>query len=175
MDRIVIIGSSCSGKSTLAIQLSEKIKYQYIELDELAWLPNWKLRKDDEFRSLVSAEIKSEQWVVAGNFSVVRDILWPRSTTIIWLNHSFHIVLYRCLTRTINRVFSKKKLFSGNIETFKQSFFSHDSIILFVLKTYHHKRRNYRQLLENQRAIGKQTIELKNQEQVNSFLDGLLL
>jgi adenylate kinase family enzyme len=39
--RIVVIGTTSSGKSTLAKQLAEKIGGDYIELDALYWEPNW--------------------------------------------------------------------------------------------------------------------------------------
>lgn len=130
MQRIVVIGSSCSGKSTFSKQLASKIQVEYIELDQLHWLPNWQERSDESFRMLVKQATDPETWVVDGNYSVVRDIVWPRTTKIIWLNHSFTLVLYRALTRSIVRAATKKPLFADNIETFKQNFLSRESIIL---------------------------------------------
>lgn len=92
---------------------------EYIELDQLHWLPNWQERADDEFRGLVKQATASDTWVLDGNYSVVRDIVWTRATKIIWLNHSFRVVLYRSFTRSIVRAVTKKKLFAGNVETFK--------------------------------------------------------
>ena len=173
MNRIVVIGSSCSGKSTFSQLLANKKKVEYIELDQLHWLPNWEERPDEEFRVLVSEAVSSDSWVVDGNYSVARDILWPRATKIIWLNHSFRLVLYRSITRSIQRAATKKKLFAGNIESFQQTFFSRDSIILWVLKTYHQKRKNYSQILKNVEAKGITVIEFNNQSQVDDYLKSL--
>ncbi|MBL4942305.1 MAG: adenylate kinase [Colwellia sp.] len=170
MSRIVVIGSSCSGKSTFSQYLAKKSEVEYIELDQLHWLPNWKERPDEEFRELVNKATSSSSWIVDGNYSVARDIVWPRATKIIWLNHSFSLVLYRSITRSIVRSATKKKLFAGNVESFKQTFFSRDSIILWVLKTYHNKRKSYFKLLKQIEAKGTEVIELKNQTQVDDYL-----
>ncbi len=50
MNRIVVIGSSCSGKSTFSQHLAIKEEVEYIELDQIHWLPNWEERPDEEFR-----------------------------------------------------------------------------------------------------------------------------
>ncbi|NQZ28683.1 MAG: adenylate kinase [Colwellia sp.] len=173
MERVVVIGSSCSGKSTFSQKLANKMALEYIELDQLHWLPNWQERADDEFRGLVKQATASDTWVLDGNYSVVRDIVWPRATKIIWLNHSFSLVLYRSFTRSIVRAVTKKKLFAGNVETFKQTFFSRDSIILWVLQTYHQKRKRYNKLLPQLKFQGIEIIELNNQKQVQQYLKNI--
>ena len=173
MERVVVIGSSCSCKSTFSQKLANKMALEYIELDQLHWLPNWQERADDEFRGLVKQATASDTWVLDGNYSVVRDIVWPRATKIIWLNHSFSLVLYRSFTRSIVRAVTKKKLFAGNVETFKQTFFSRDSIILWVLQTYHQKRKRYNKLLPQLKFQGIEIIELNNQKQVQQYLKNI--
>ena len=173
MCRIVVIGSSCSGKSTFSKTMACKKEIEYIELDQLHWLPDWVERPDDEFRSLVNEAVSTASWIVDGNYSVARDIIWPRATEIIWLNHSFSLVLYRSFSRSIKRAVTKERLFAGNVESFKQTFFSRDSIILWVLKTYHQKRRNYSNILKAVEKKGIKVIEFKNQSQVNAYLNSL--
>ena len=173
MNRIVVIGSSCSGKSTFSQHLAHKKKIEYIELDQLHWLPDWEEIADNEFIALVSEAVSSDSWVVDGNYSVARDVVWPRATKIIWLNHSFSLVLYRSITRSVKRAATKKKLFAGNVESFKQTFFSRDSIILWVLKTYHQKRKNYSKILKHAEAKGITVIEFNNQSQVDDYLESL--
>ncbi|REL27827.1 adenylate kinase [Thalassotalea euphylliae] len=169
MQRIVVIGSSCSGKSTFAQQLAEKLNVTYVELDALHWLPNWQERCDDEFRLLVKDAANKTDWVIDGNYAVARDLLWPRATTIIWLNHSFTRVLYRAICRSIMRAATKQRLFAGNVETFRQSFCSKDSIIWWVLTTFHAKRRNYQKLLAKAAEQGTTIVELTDQKQVEVF------
>lgn len=170
MNRVVVIGSSCSGKSTFSQHLSKKLKIECIELDQLHWLPNWEERPVEEFKDLVSKAVTSDSWVVDGNYSVARDIVWPRATTIVWLNHSFSLVMYRSITRSVIRAATKKKLFAGNIESFKQSFLSSDSIIWWVIKTFHKKQKSYAYLLNHRNTEGLKIIELNNQSQVDAYL-----
>lgn len=49
MQRINVVGTSASGKSTFARQLAQKLNLAYIELDDLLWLDNWQETPDAEF------------------------------------------------------------------------------------------------------------------------------
>ena len=55
MERVVIIGSSCSGKTTMARRMATVLQAPHIELDAIHWLPDWQEQNDDEFRELVSS------------------------------------------------------------------------------------------------------------------------
>jgi hypothetical protein len=59
---------------------------------------------------------------------------------------------------------------SGKLETFRQTFLSRESIIWWVLKTYHLKRRSYAVLLKEQKAKGVSVIELNPQKAVDAYL-----
>ena len=170
MKRIVIIGTSCSGKTTLARKIPAKLDMRHIELDQLFWLPEWKQRPTDEFRALVQEAVAAERWVTCGNFSSVRDILWPRATHAIWLNYPFHTVIYRGLYRTISRAFTKEELFSGNRESIRQSFFSRDSILWWVLKTYRQNRHRYGHLRDEETYPNLNWIELRHPKEAERFL-----
>ena len=151
MKRIIIIGTSCSGKSTAAKQLSDTLDVPYIELDALNWLPDWTERDPEAFKALVGDALSAtEEWVLDGNYSRVRDMSWARADTILWLNYPFRIVFYRALKRTFRRVIYKEKLFAGNVETFRQQFLSHDSILLWVLITHRRNKKRYAALIQNQ-------------------------
>jgi adenylate kinase family enzyme len=147
LKRTVVIGTSCSGKTSFAGKLAQLLRVQHIELDALNWLPDWKPRPNEEFRSLVKEAVSTDEWIVDGNYSRTRDIVWSRATAVIWLNYSFPVVLSRAFSRTIRRVFDREVLYSGNRESFRMAFLSGDSILLWVLKTYKRRRREYAQLL----------------------------
>ena len=61
----------------------------HVELDAIHWLPGWVEQDPAEFRAGVSQAIAGPRWVVDGNYTRVRDLVWSRATTIIWLNYSF--------------------------------------------------------------------------------------
>lgn len=171
MQRIIVIGTSCSGKTTLARRLATKLDMPHIELDQLFWLPEWKKRPTDEFRASVQEAVTAERWVACGNFSGVRDILWPRATHAIWLNYPFRTVIYRGLYRTIGRAFTKEELFSGNYESIRQSFFSRDSILWWVLKTYRQNRVRYARLRDQQAYPNLNWIELRHPRDAERLLE----
>jgi len=141
--RILIVGTSCAGKSTFARALAVATGLPHVELDQLHWSANWTPKEESEFRRLTSEAIAGERWIVDGNYSVVRDLLWPKATMVIWLNYSFLTVITRALRRAIQRSVSGEELWHGNRESFRRSFLSADSILLWVITTFHRRRRQF--------------------------------
>src|ERR1700687_4971827 len=55
-------------------------------------------------------------WVGAGTYGAVRDLLWPRADTIVWLDSPLPLVLGRLAARTLRRGITREVLWSGNRE-----------------------------------------------------------
>lgn len=146
MARVVVIGTSCAGKTTFARSLANTLTVPHIELDALFWQPNWIPRPSEEFRALTARALSQNGWITDGNYGIVRDLVWSRATMVIWLNYAFPIVLWRALTRTARRVLTREKLFSGNRESFRMAVFSRESILWWVITTFHPHRKQYRTL-----------------------------
>ena len=174
MKRVVVIGTSCSGKTTFASQLADKLSILHTELDVLHWLPDWEMRPLDEFRSLVNEVAEQERWVIDGNYGKVRDIVWPRATHLVWLNYPFRTVFSRALRRTFGRVASGEELFAGNRENLHRALFDPDSIVWWVLRTYRRRRREYPQLFQMPQYNHLEIIELKQQIEADRFIVGIL-
>jgi adenylate kinase family enzyme len=67
--KISIIGSSCSGKTTLAAQLAERLGVPHLELDALHHGPNWQEATADELRAKVEEALTGlDGWVADGNY-----------------------------------------------------------------------------------------------------------
>ena len=148
MRRIVVIGPSGSGKSTLARQLSKILDLPHYELDALFWLPGWVQKDRQDFHQEVDDLSRQPGWVICGNYSKLRDILWTRADTIIWLDYSFWRVFSRLFLRTLKRASSGEEMWeTGNRETFRKAFFSRESIILWMITSFYPKRREYTALL----------------------------
>ena len=75
MKRVVVIGTSCSGKTTFASQLADKLAIAHSELDVLNWLPDWQSRSLEEFRALAADVAAKDRWVIDGNYGKVRGIV----------------------------------------------------------------------------------------------------
>ncbi len=162
MARNLVIGSSCAGKSTLAQRISKALDIHYIQLDAIQWLPNWIERDEESFLELLEKEVASHQdWVVDGNYSRTHYITWAKADVVIWLNYSYPVVLKRAFSRTFRRAWTKEKIFSDNIETFRRSFFSRDSILFWVITGFFYRRRRYEDIRQKNQYAHLTWIELK--------------
>jgi adenylate kinase family enzyme len=135
LSRVAIVGTSCAGKSTLAQAFASELAAPQIELDMLHWGPNWTPCPEQEFRESVDMATAQPRWVCAGNYRIVRDLVWPRATTLIWLNYSFPVVFRRALGRTLSRCMCGTRVYADNRETFRKAFCGRDSILLWVIQS----------------------------------------
>ena len=161
LSRVVVVGTSCAGKTAYARQLSRALDVPHIELDGLYWLPDWIPRPEAEFRALVREALARDTWIVDGNYTSYRDLIWPRATAVIWLNYSFARIAWRGLRRTVRRAVTKEELFSGNRETIAQSFFSRESVLVWLVRTYGKNKRRYRSLFDERTYPALAMIEFR--------------
>src|SRR4029077_172492 len=171
--RVVVIGTSCAGKTTFARSLARVLSFPHVELDRLYWQPNWTPRPPEEFRNLVAQALSQDCWVTDGNYSIVHDLVWSRATTVIWLNYVFPLVLWRALTRTVRRVLKQEELFSGNRESLRMALFSRESILWWVLTTFRRRRKQYRELFDTRPFSRLVYVELRNPSEAQHFLTRL--
>lgn len=170
--RISVVGTTGSGKTSLARRLSAILCLPHVELDALYWEADWTPAPRDLFRRRVARSLGGERWVVDGNYSKVRDIVWARADTVVWLDYSLPVILGRLLWRTLRRVISKEELWSGNRENVK-SLFGRDSILLWALKTYARRRQEYPALLSSSEYHHLFAVRLCSPRQTAAWLEGL--
>lgn len=151
MKRIVVIGSSCAGKSTFAARLSELTGLKHIAIDELNFKPGWVERETSELRAMLATEASAEEWIIDGNYSKTHDVVWPRATNIFWLDYAFPVVLSRAVRRTVKRVVTQEEVCAGNRESFRNAFLSTESMIWWVIKSFHYRRRQIGQFTRETR------------------------
>lgn len=173
--RIVVIGTTSSGKSTLAKTLAEKIGADFIELDALHWEPNWVEAPDDVFRERVRKATQSSSWVVAGNYSAVRHFIWLHANCIIWLDYSFPLVFWRLLTRTIRRSITREEICNGNYENFwtHLKLWSKDSLFHWLFKTYWKRKKEYPVLFADTQYVHLKVFHFKSPQETQNWLDKL--
>ncbi|MBN2047321.1 MAG: hypothetical protein JW750_05725 [Anaerolineaceae bacterium] len=143
MKRVVVVGTTGSGKTTFSKRLAERIGAPHIELDRVHFLPGWESKPWDVIRAEVAAATEGERWVVDGNYSRIRDLLWGRADTVIWLNYPLHIAFARVFKRTMERVISGYEAFDGCKETFKSQFLSKDSLLVWFFQTFWKHKKHY--------------------------------
>ena len=114
--RVSVVGNSGSGKSTLARELAASLGVPHLELDSVFHQPGWKPLPEGAFRRLVTARAGEDGWVIDGNYSVVRPIIWARADTVVWLDLPKRTVMRQVAWRTVRRAVSKQELWNGNRE-----------------------------------------------------------
>jgi len=168
--RVIVVGTSGSGKTAFARQLANALGSVHIELDALYWNRGWQPKPESEFLHLVEAATSTPQWVVDGNYQVARNVLWPRATAIIWLNLGFITVFGRVLLRSLRRGALGEPLYSGNRESLSRSFLSSESILLWVVRTYRLRRSEYQALKSGGRFPNLRWLEFRRQGEAADFL-----
>jgi adenylate kinase family enzyme len=142
--RVIVVGTSGSGKTTMARRLAERMEAPHVELDRLHWGPNWTEEPDEVLRERAEKALEGqERWVIDGNYHAVRDIVWPRADTVVWLNFSLTLILWRLTRRTFGRAVLKEEIWHGNKENLHTHLFTKDSLYWWVLTTYKKRRKEY--------------------------------
>lgn len=117
MQRVSVVGPSGSGKSPLSRALAERLGAPWIELDALYHQPDWVPRERAALRADVAGRIAGPRWVVDGNYSgLVRDLVWARADTVVWLDLPRRAVIPALLARTLRRGLLRQELWNGNRE-----------------------------------------------------------
>lgn len=170
LDRVVVVGSSGSGKSTLSRSLAARLRSRHVELDAIHWLPGWTEQDPAEFRTGVGQAIADSRWVVDGNYTRVRDLVWDRATTIIWLNYSFRIVFSRAVRRTVGRIIRRETILNGNRETIRMGLLSFDGVPSWVARRYRAVKREYTTLFADGRYGQARVLIFRHPRETERFL-----
>lgn len=171
-DRVVVVGVTGSGKSTLAERLSQRLNLRYIELDALYWEPDWQPAASEVFRARVERALESERWIVAGNYSGVRDLVWSRAEVVIWLDYPLSTVLRQLTKRTFRRWRTRELLWGTNREPLWQHFklWSKDSLYNWLFQTYWRRKREYPLLLAQAGHRHLKLIRLRDPRETETWL-----
>lgn len=101
--RILVLGRTGSGKTTLARSLAATLDYPHVELDSLYFGPGFSTAPLDVLRQRTTQAVAGDRWITDGNKSAVRDIVWPRADTVIWLDYPLAVSLWRLGKRAVWR------------------------------------------------------------------------
>lgn len=175
MQRVNVIGSSASGKSTFSKQLATRLGCPYIEMDRLFWQANWQETDDETFFSKINQATDGDAWVLDGNYSRTQNVKWQHVDTIIWLDYSRWRTTYQAVKRAWMRSWTQQELWpgTGNRESFSKSFFSRDSIIWWSIKNYRKNRVKYLLLKEELQSSPIGFVHLTTPKMAEQFLHQL--
>jgi adenylate kinase family enzyme len=147
--RVSVVGNSGSGKSTMAAALARRLGVPHVELDGLKHQPGWTELSRDEFAARVRTAIAADGWVIDGNYSEVRDEIWHRADTVVWLDPPRAVVMRQVVGRTLRRVIRRTELWNGNREPWTNlyTFDPQQSVIAWAWTRHRHYQKLYKELV----------------------------
>lgn len=170
MNRVLVVGTTGSGKTTVAAAIAEYLAAPHVELDSLHWKPGWVEADTEEFRRRALAATTSERWVVCGNYwSKLDDVLWSRADTVVWLDLPVPILLWRLVRRTVRRSLRRTELWGTNRERIS-SLWHRDSLLLWAVKSQPKNRARYRAAMTDPRWHHISFVRLRSQRVVRKWL-----
>lgn len=116
MRRVSVVGNSGAGKTTAARRLAAMLNVPFVELDAIFHQPGWQPLPLEDFRQQVDRVTARDGWVVDGNYSAVRDLVWARADTVVWLDLPRRTVLRQLAWRTLCRTVTRRELWNTNRE-----------------------------------------------------------
>ena len=171
-----MVGTSGAGKSTLAAGLARALDADFLELDSVFHQPGWVPLPREEFRRRVAAAAAGERWVFVGNYtSQVKDLVWARADTVVWLDLPRRTVMRRIIWRSFRRAAGRVELWNGNRERWR-NFFALDkeeSVIAWAWQTYAPRRERYLAAMADAGNSHLEFVRLTSPGQVRRFLQDL--
>ncbi len=99
-NRVLVIGASASGKSTLSRSIARKFNLQHLSLDrEVFWQPGWTLRDKSQQREIIAQLVAQNRWVMDGTGHSSFDLRLPRTDLLIWVRLPRHVAFYGLFRR----------------------------------------------------------------------------
>ncbi len=147
----------------------------HIELDGIFHQPGWTPLDDDAFLARVNEATEPTRWVVDGNYSTVRDLVWDKADTVVWFDLPYVTVMARTIRRTVRRTVTRQELWNGNREPWSNlwSFNPEKSIVAWAATRHGVYRRRYTAAEDDPRWAGLRFVRLRSQRGADAFLAGL--
>jgi adenylate kinase family enzyme len=140
--RVLVLGASGNGKTTVARALAARLGVPHVELDALHHGPNWSEPPAEEFRRVVATALAGDGWIADGDYSSkLGDLVLERAETVVWLDQPLALILWRLWRRTSRRIRRGEELWSGNRESWRTAFWGRESLFAWTIRTFFRKRR----------------------------------
>lgn len=99
MQRVLVIGPCGAGKSTLAIELAQKLGLPVFHMDQLNWRPGWVESSKHEIREKLADIVATDRWLIDGTYGGTLAERLVRADTVIYLDYPIRLCVARLLRR----------------------------------------------------------------------------
>ena len=172
--RVSVVGSSGSGKSTVARRLADILGVPYIELDAIHWRPGWVEEEPDVFADRVREATRGDAWVIDGNYqSKVGTLVWGPAELVVWVNPPRWRVMVQVILRTLRRAVTREELWNGNREGWGglRLWSPSDSVIRWAWDSYGPQVKRYEAAMADPRHSHLRFVRLRSKREVERFLE----
>lgn len=172
MQRVSVVGTSGSGKSTTARRLAARLDVPHVELDAIFHQPGWTELPREEFRARVEEAAAADGWVIDGNYSAVQDLVLTSADTVVWLDLPRRVVMRRVITRTLRRAITREVLWNGNREPLTNLYrwAPEKNIIRWAWTRHPIYAKRFRDAMQDPTNAHLQFIRLRSQAEIDAFL-----
>ncbi len=161
--RVLVVGCSGSGKSTVARKLAPRLGLPLIHLDRLYWHPGWVPTAEPEWQAVITRLSGEPRWLIDGNYARTLPIRLAQADLVIWLDLSTSTCLWRVIRRGLGGGGPRSDTAAGCPEHFDPA---------FLRWVAGYRRRNRPAMLTWRRAAppGQHWITLTSPGAVHRFL-----
>lgn len=99
MLRVLVIGPCGAGKSTLALELAQKLGLPLHHMDQLNWRPGWVESSKDEIRQRLADIVATDRWLIDGTYGGTLGERLLRADTVVYLDYPIRLCVARLLRR----------------------------------------------------------------------------
>ena len=120
LERVVVVGSSGSGKTTMARALAKRLDAPHLEMDAVFHARGWADTAHVEFLPTLDEFTTAGRWIVDGNYTSqgTKELVWPRADTFVWLDLPRWTAMARVVRRTLRRTATREVLWGSVREPF---------------------------------------------------------
>ena len=164
MQRMLVLGSPGTGKSTLSRKLSHILQLPVYHLDQLFFEADWVINKA-KFNHQLQAVLKQDQWIIDGNYAASLPDRLSRADAVIYLDYPAPVALLGVIKRYFQyRHTTRPDMASGCTEQLQPSF-------LWYVFTFKFKKR--KQTLKALTSANVPVYFFQTRKETTAFLQSL--
>ena len=170
MKRIMILGPSGTGKTTLGRRLGEQLNLPILHLDSVYWIKDWDHLDKDSFHLWMAHYMKEHhEWVIDGNYTNNRhfELRLKLADTIILLDYGTQAALHGIYERANKYKHQvRSDMADGCVEGI-------DQVFLQYVATYYKKRMPLLKAIIKQQEGQKRILIFHSRQELHRWLSTL--